>query len=148
VDPADLTDEATYEAHADAIGELRRELLRCANAEAGQPHRPALLAWHSGKVVPAEADLMAWATAHLSRLVMENGGLVPAAEAVHQAEQERRAFNHDLHIERAARVRLYVESGMSTLDAIALAQQPVELDAGTVALLERAEQFLQQENPR
>jgi len=65
---------------------------------------------------------------------------------VHQAEQDRRRFDHDLHLERAARVRMYVESGTSTFDAIAAAQQPVELDPDTLALLERAEAYL--ENPQ
>jgi len=146
VDEADLTDEAVYEADHDAIDGLVSELLRLANAEDHQPHRPAILAWHSGKAeVAAEADLMDWATAHLSQLVMEHGDLITAATEARRVEQERWRFDNDLYAERAARVRMYVESGVSVAEAIARAQEPVELDPETLALLERAEAYL--ENP-
>jgi len=80
VDEAHLTDDGAFDAHHDATNGLQSELLRRANDEPGQPHRPALLAWFSGKAeVPALPDLFDWATAHLSKLVMEHGDLIAAA---------------------------------------------------------------------
>src|SRR5215207_9669281 len=59
-----------------------------------------------------------------------------------RVEEERWHFDNDLYAERAARVRLLVESGMSTFDAVALAQLPPDLNPDTIALLERAEAYL------
>lgn len=152
-DPADLEDEkAGLEAIAEAEADLRRELLRRANAEAGQPHRPSILHWYrasfdlsTGKEPgphPASVDLLDWCQAHIAELVITHGSLVGAAAYVTEQDLLRQAAEDRSDIAR--RVRHLVESGMSTFDAIALAQQPVQLDPETEALLERAEAFLKE----
>jgi hypothetical protein len=126
-------------------------LLRRANAEPGQPHRPSILHWYRaafdlthGKEPgphPASDDFLDWAQAHIAELVITHGSLVAAAAYVTEQDRLRQAGEDRSDI--AARVRMYVESGMPVADAIARAQQPVELDPDTLALLAEAERYLE-----
>ena len=148
-------DEAALEGLDDALGDLWSELLGRANEEPGQTHRPAFLAWHRegyqaahglpvpNPPFPASPDLLEWCQAHVAQIVLEHGGsLVPAVAAVKQARAESYCVDSAMFAERATRVRYLIEGGLPVADAVAKAQQPVQLDPDTLALLEKAELYL------
>jgi transposase-like protein len=73
----------------EAIEQLTPELLRRANAEVGQPHRPAMLAWFSGRLeIPADG-VMEWAREQTKAILAEHGTL-SAWLAHHRAEMAAR----------------------------------------------------------
>ena len=59
----------------EAIDALLPELIRRANGEEGQPHRPAILAWFSGRPEVAAGGVLPWAQAETRAILVEHGSL-------------------------------------------------------------------------
>lgn len=117
----------TDEADLDGFDALQRELIRRANAEPGQPHRPAMLAWFSKRPdIPAD-DLPTWVQAQTTALIAEHGSLA----ALREWEVRRRAEDHAAMVAQLDRNRQAAEDW-----------QRRALNAETQALLEAAEQWL------
>ncbi len=85
IERLDQTDEATFGALDKALGHLPPALLRLANAESGQPHRPALLAWFSGRTETPAGDVLAWAQAQVRAMIAEHGDLLAWSVAANRA---------------------------------------------------------------
>jgi transposase-like protein len=84
-EPMPVVDDASLDAHLEALAaaldDVRPELLRRANAEPGQPHRDALLAWASGRTEwkgsPIVAgDLLDWAQVQVKDIIVTHGSLL------------------------------------------------------------------------
>ena len=63
------------------------ELLRRANAEPGQPHREAMLAWFSGRTEFPAGDVLEWAKDQTRRILAEHGSL-PRLREWEKAQRE------------------------------------------------------------
>jgi transposase-like protein len=120
------SDPAEIDATVDALESINRMLIVRANAEHGQPHRPAILAWFSNRPETPAGDVGMWAREIVRGLLVEHGTLA-AWHAADVADQERRQpVRHDA-------MEAHLERNPSTATAVPPSKQPLSRsrEAGT-----------------
>jgi hypothetical protein len=109
----DVTEE-NFDALDGACGRVLRHLVRRANAEPYQPHRPAILAWFSGDPDTEAGDVLDWAQREVARILPDHGSLL----AWHERETARDAAEAVI----AARADVLRQSGMLAHEAVVFAR--------------------------
>jgi hypothetical protein len=102
----DWVDDSGYIEAEEDFDEVLPELIGRANAEDGQPHRRAMLAWFSGRPEIPAGDVLPWAQAQTNAIIAEHGTL----DGLRQWRERRRADEHEAMLVQLEKNRLAAEA--------------------------------------
>lgn len=130
--------EEDLDATIDAIESMNPMLLVRANAEPGQPHRQAMLAWFSGRPEIPAGEALPWAQDQTRALLAEHGSLEGLREWRARGDAEQDAA--DLVMKERVRVAsLWAAQGYPAAECwTRAADGPPGLDAKALELLDQA----------